>query len=163
MSKKKKTKAKAKTKATGGKARRRRKRWLAPAIAALFVLAAAGYFFFARQPSPARLQATAANCPVEGMRRAEMRATLPPKLFVGQVRSAYAVARAIPAVLDQLYCYCRCKESIGHKSLLSCYTDTHGANCGICIAQAEMAAQMTDKGACPAEIQQAMDRRFDRR
>jgi hypothetical protein len=35
------------------------------------------------------------------------------------------VAREIPDVLNQLYCYCECDKHRGHKSLLSCYTDGH--------------------------------------
>ena len=30
-----------------------------------------------------------------------------------------------PDVLDRLYCYCECDKHLGHKSLLSCYTDGH--------------------------------------
>ncbi len=57
----------------------------------------------------------------------ERRPTLPPSLFVGQVARAYGVAREIPEVLDKLYCYCRCKESIGHLNLLTCYTERHAS------------------------------------
>jgi hypothetical protein len=33
-----------------------------------------------------------------------------------------------PDVLDQLYCYCHCdRPPFLHKSLLSCFTDRHGA------------------------------------
>jgi hypothetical protein len=159
MSKKKKTKAS--TKAGKTTPRRRRKGWVTPVVGVLLVLAAAaGYFFLGRQPSPARLQAAAADCPLEGVQRAERRSPLPANLFVGRVRSAYASADTIPAVMDRLYCYCRCRENMGHKSLLSCYADTHASGCDVCIVEAEMAAQMTAKGACPAEIQQAIDRRF---
>jgi hypothetical protein len=57
----------------------------------------------------------------------ETRATLPPSMFSGRVREAYAIAQDIPEVLDQLYCYCRCKENFGHKNLLSCYVDNHAS------------------------------------
>jgi hypothetical protein len=57
----------------------------------------------------------------------ETRATLPPSMFNGRVREAYAIARDIPEVLDQLYCYCRCRENFGHKNLLSCYVDNHAS------------------------------------
>jgi hypothetical protein len=159
MSKKRKTKTRAKAKATAPK--RRRKGWLAPLVGGLLILAAAGYFFLAgKQPSQAQLQTAAANCPTERLRGGERRSALPSSLFVGRVRSAYATAKAIPAVVDQLYCYCRCRENMGHKSLLSCYADTHASACDVCIVEAEMAAQLTAKGACPSEIQQAIDKRF---
>lgn len=155
MSKKKKTKARK------GVSRRRWKGWIPTGIVAILTLATAvGYYYFARQPSPAELQASAANCSLEEVRWAERRPLLPSKLFVGRVRSAYAVAKAIPNVVDKLYCYCQCQENMGHKSLLSCYADTHAANCNVCLTEVEMAAKMTDKGLCPAEIQKAIDRRF---
>ena len=59
--------------------------------------------------------------------RRETRPTLPPTLFMGRVAAAYAVAKRVPALLDQLYCYCQCKENIGHKSLLSCYVGRHAS------------------------------------
>lgn len=59
--------------------------------------------------------------------RYETRRTLPPALFMGKAAAAYGVAKRIPALLDQLYCYCRCKENFGHKSLLSCYADRHAS------------------------------------
>jgi len=57
----------------------------------------------------------------------ENRPTLSPAMFSGKVRKAYEIAREIPEVLDQLYCYCRCRENFGHKNLLSCYVDTHAS------------------------------------
>lgn len=57
----------------------------------------------------------------------ERRPVLPAGLFVGRVRQAYAMAARIPEVLDRLYCYCRCKEGHGHKTLLTCYTVTHAS------------------------------------
>jgi len=59
--------------------------------------------------------------------RRETRPTLDPARFVGKAAAAHRVAREIPDVLDQLYCYCGCDKHQGHKSLLSCYTDGHAA------------------------------------
>jgi hypothetical protein len=59
--------------------------------------------------------------------RRETRPTLDPALFVGKARLAHQVAREIPDTLDRLYCYCECDKHMGHKSLLSCYTDGHAA------------------------------------
>ena len=59
--------------------------------------------------------------------RRETRPTLDPARFVGKAAAAHRVAREIPDVLDRLYCYCRCDKHMGHKSLLSCYTDGHAA------------------------------------
>jgi hypothetical protein len=55
----------------------------------------------------------------------ETRPTLSPARFVGQAARAHEIAQEIPDVLDQLYCYCQCEKHMGHKSLLSCYTDGH--------------------------------------
>ena len=57
----------------------------------------------------------------------ENRPTLSPQRFSGTFRMAYEVAREIPEVLDELYCYCRCQENFGHKNLLSCFVDTHAS------------------------------------
>jgi hypothetical protein len=58
----------------------------------------------------------------------ETRPVLDPSLFSGMARSAYAAAKEYPQVLNQVYCYCRCDEPpVNHISLLSCFTDRHGA------------------------------------
>lgn len=62
-----------------------------------------------------------------GYVRRETGTPLSPALFVGRTARGYQVAHEIPEVLDQLYCYCQCDKHLGHKSLLSCFTDTHGA------------------------------------
>lgn len=53
--------------------------------------------------------------------------TLPPSMFVGRTREAYQTALDIPEVLQQVQCYCGCKESAGHQNNLYCFTDQHGA------------------------------------
>lgn len=57
----------------------------------------------------------------------ERRPTLSPALFGGVVARAYQIAREIPEVLDELYCYCFCIENHGHRSNLSCFVDSHAA------------------------------------
>lgn len=58
----------------------------------------------------------------------ETRPVLEPSLFTGQVYAAYAAAREYPEIMDQVYCYCSCDNPpLNHKSLLSCFTDRHGA------------------------------------
>jgi hypothetical protein len=81
--------------------------------------------------APVSLLAARKSTPVkhdESLRRGETRATLDPNLFQDpQVREAYRVAKEIPWVLDSIYCFCYCEESLGHKSVLSCYVDTHAS------------------------------------
>ena len=73
---------------------------------------------------------------------------------------AYAAARRAPALLDGLYCYCHCKENIGHRSLLTCFESEHGAYCDICMSEAMLATGLAATGTSLAQIRQAIDARF---
>ena len=85
-----------------------------------------GYFWYQGEKAPApATQLTEVK--TENVSLRETRPTLSPQNFTGKVRRAYEVARAIPQVLDRLYCYCRCRENFGHKNLLSCFVDTHAS------------------------------------
>lgn len=59
---------------------------------------------------------------------------------------AYRAAAKIGGVLYQLPCYCYCDRHAGHASLHSCFENTHGANCGTCMAEALYAYQQSKKG-----------------
>jgi hypothetical protein len=87
---------------------------------------------------------------------------LPASLFGADERlvRAYTAARTMPEVLDGLYCYCHCREDMGHVSLLTCYESEHAASCDICLTEATMAAQMHGQGATLEEIRRAIDARF---
>ena len=76
-------------------------------------------------PAAPAVSSPAGAAPIPARR--ETRPTLDPARFVGRAAAAHRVAREIPDVLDQLYCYCGCDKHQGHKSLLSCYTDGHAA------------------------------------
>ncbi len=88
----------------------------------------------------------------------ERRPTLDPagfaKGFEPEVRQGYEIARKYPATLDQLHCFCECAESpmFKHRTLLTCFVDTHAAGCGICLSEARLAAQLKDRGVSDAEI-----------
>lgn len=97
---------------------------------------------------------------IEVYKGGETRPTLSPSLFRGKTASSYQVAGKIRHVLDYMYCYCNCKQSIGHKSLLNCFTDNHAANCGICQDQAFFANTLNDKGFDIAMIRNEMDKKF---
>ncbi len=73
---------------------------------------------------------------------------------------AYAAARAMPEVFDGIYCYCHCKEEMGHRSLLTCYESEHAASCDICLTEAAMAADLHGRGATLDDIRRAIDARF---
>jgi hypothetical protein len=52
---------------------------------------------------------------------------LPAELFQGRAHEAYKAAAEIPEVLAGLKCYCGCDRSMGHRHLLDCFVDNHGA------------------------------------
>jgi hypothetical protein len=76
---------------------------------------------------------------------------------------AYAAARAIPAVLNQLYCWCHCREStiFHHRALLECFESDHASQCGICMGEATLAYDTVKQGITEVrQIQDAIDARF---
>jgi Protein of unknown function with PCYCGC motif len=73
---------------------------------------------------------------------------------------AYEAAHDMPAVFDGLYCYCQCKENMGHRSLLTCYRSEHAASCDICLTEGTMAARMHRQGATLRQIRDAIDAQF---
>jgi hypothetical protein len=52
---------------------------------------------------------------------------LPAEMFQGRVQEAYKAAAEIPDVLAHVSCYCGCSKSHGHRNLLDCFVDDHGA------------------------------------
>jgi hypothetical protein len=110
----------------------RRNRYVWGVIAILVVAIGAGAAIGWRTDQRAAtttdgLQIAAASIVPAGYVRRETKPTLDPARFVGKAAATYQIAREIPDVLDHLYCYCECDKSVGHKSLLSCYTDNHAA------------------------------------
>jgi hypothetical protein len=73
-------------------------------------------------------------------------ATLPWQLRV------YALAARIPRVLYQLPCNCHCDRALGHTSLQSCFSGTHGMECSTCAQEGVYAYRMTKQGKTAAEI-----------
>jgi hypothetical protein len=90
----------------------------------------------------------------------ETKSVLSPARFAGKTASAYKVAQENPELMDAMYCYCYCKKTIGHKSLLSCFTDNHASKCGICQDEAFYAKRMQDKGLDIGQIRKEVDRKF---
>jgi hypothetical protein len=96
-----------------------------------------------------------ADAPVAG-------ADLPPILTPAQLKQAnlnlpwqakaYQDAAHIPRVLYQLPCNCRCDKALGHTSLHSCFSGTHGAVCSTCAQEGVYAYRMTKAGKTPAQI-----------
>lgn len=84
------------------------------------------------------------------------RLTLDPKLFTGEARTAYAIAAKDPALLAQLHCYCGCDKELGHRNLLDCYRDRHGAQCPICTGEAVEARKLADEGLAVEQIRRVL-------
>ncbi len=91
------------------------------------------------------------------------RPVLNPLMFVGTAREAYIVAQQVPWLLAQLWCYCGCDRTSGHRSLLDCYRDYHGSNCAICTGEALEANQLFNQGSPVEQIRDALRARFARR
>ena len=86
---------------------------------------------------------------------------MPPDSFKNETQKrAYSVAVKYPYILDQIYCHCRCGESLGHKSLLTCYVTKHAAGCGICMAEAILVGDLIKNGKSIDEIADEIDDRF---
>jgi Protein of unknown function with PCYCGC motif len=91
-----------------------------------------------------------------------LKPTLPPEQFTGKVRRAYQVAREIPQTLTQLPCFCYC-DTIGHKSLHSCYEDDHSAGCTVCVDSALIASELKQQGLGDAEIRDKLIAKYNSR
>jgi hypothetical protein len=85
---------------------------------------------------------------------------LPDEHVPKKSKKAYEAARAIPGVLDGLYCHCDCAERDGLRSLLSCFETRMPFNCGVCRREAELAFDLHRKGRSLDEIRAAVDKEF---
>lgn len=86
-------------------------------------------------------------------------ATLSPDQFpIPVIAHAYRVARQIPGVLAQEPCYCFCSKTAGHRGLIDCYADLHGASCSVCVQEALLTEKLTNEGRSPSQIREAIIR-----
>ena len=84
-------------------------------------------------------------------------AVLDPSRVPKRSREAYEAAKAVPEVLDGLYCHCHCAEHRGMRSLLSCFETKMPLTCGICKGEARLAHRLSRQGKSLAEIRTAVD------
>ncbi len=115
-----------KPKQTAGESKKMSKYPLLALIAGGVLVLAGAYFLYQGEKPPTQ-SSEVTVLKTKNINLREDRPTLSPQMFTGKVRNAYEIARAIPEVLDRLYCYCRCRENFGHKNLLTCYVDTHAS------------------------------------
>ena len=92
----------------------------------------------------------------------ETRPIMSDAVFTGRVSQAYKIAAEIPKVIDSQFCYCHCKKNHNHKTLLTCFTNKHGAKCGICIGEVLYAYELYKQGKTLDEIVIAVDKKFYR-
>jgi hypothetical protein len=79
--------------------------------------------------------------------------TLDPAQFQdAQTKNIYTLAARVKPVLYQEPCYCGCDKEVGHKSLLDCFTDLHGAHCVLCKKEAAFTYSESLQGKTAAEI-----------
>ena len=78
-----------------------------------------------------------------------------------EVKHAYWIATQIPALLNQLYCWCGCENRGEHRSNLQCFEDEMGVTCTVCRGTAEIAYALSEKGVTDAgTVQAAVDQKW---
>lgn len=65
---------------------------------------------------------------------------------------AYELAARIPKIIYQQPCYCYCSRTMGHNSLHSCFSGTHGAECGTCLKELYYTYSMYKQGKTAQQI-----------
>ncbi|MEK6589122.1 MAG: CYCXC family (seleno)protein [Nitrospinota bacterium] len=94
----------------------------------------------------------------------ESRPLISPSMWKGKASEAYRLAAEIPQIIDVQYCYCDCSKNpkFMHKTLLTCYTDEHGANCDICQNEVFMSYDLYKKGYSIPDIKAKVDKEFSK-
>jgi hypothetical protein len=85
---------------------------------------------------------------------------LPADRFKGRAREAYQAAAEMPEVFTGISCYCGCDKSRGHRNLLDCFVDEHGAECNHCMGEALDTSALFKSGVPPEEIRQFIDKKY---
>ncbi|MGH9499022.1 MAG: CYCXC family (seleno)protein [Terriglobales bacterium] len=68
---------------------------------------------------------------------------------------AYELAAKIPVILHQQPCYCYC-DRMGHNSLHSCFENTHGARCDVCLKELYYSYLQHKKGKTATQIRRGI-------
>ena len=153
-----KRKSNKKKKSGGRKPSARKTFWTASAFIAVILMVLGGVYVYTKPPG----RATASNpAPAKGQ-LIENRPVLSSALFTGKTALAYKYAAEIPKVIDSQFCYCYCKKNNNHKTLLTCFTSTHGSKCDICMDEVIYAYGLYEDGLSLDEIVVAVDKKFYR-
>ncbi len=114
---------------------------------------------FGRPNEPAKAEAARQKVPAyhQSLPAGKLPSTLDPRQLPDAVtRSVYALAAKIEALLYQQPCYCRCDQSVGHKSLLDCFVTDHAAYCPLCQKSALYVYEQAQQKRTPAQIRQGL-------
>src|SRR3569832_170267 len=68
---------------------------------------------------------------------------------------SYQIAAKIQPILYQQPCYCYC-DRMGHKSLHTCFENTHGAQCATCMKELYYSYEQHQKGKTAAQIRKGI-------
>jgi hypothetical protein len=136
-----------------------KREWLAGAV--LFAGMAVAVLIPMSAHSAAQQNGAAADEPVPAYHTqlppGELPQTMDPAEFDNAVvKNSYAVAAKVKKVLYQQPCYCHCDRSVGHGSLLDCFTSKHGSGCNICMSEALYSYEQTRKGKTAAQIREGI-------
>lgn len=142
-------------------------RLIAPTIIT-FVLATFGW---CRDTQPTKTSVTnsapatsTALSPDVAKKRAELaKRVMDPEQYNGSpgtTYAAYVAAKQLPDVCAQLFCYCGCDLTDGHKNVLDCFSCDHAVDCEICKKSAIQALLMDKQGKTVGEIQNWVDDQF---
>ena len=143
---------------SGGSEQRYSTKWTTTALVAVILMVLGGVYAYTKPPG----RTTAANpAPATGQ-LIENRPILSPALFSGKQKLAYQYASEIPKVIDSLFCYCYCKKNHNHKTLLTCFTSTHGSKCDVCMDEVIYAYGLYQDGQSLDDIVVAVDKKFYR-
>lgn len=136
-------------------------KYLPVKIIVVIVILIGGYFFYDNYSRVYPVDIKKINSAnVDILIGGETRPTLSPVRFIGKTARSYNIARENRELLDSIFCYCNCKKAFGHKSLLSCYVDSHAVNCKICRDQTFYAYSLYQKGNDIAQVRMEVDKKF---
>jgi hypothetical protein len=124
----------------------------------LAAMAVATWHILAPRSSPVNALLTRNALPA--VPRNQRPITLDPEQFAGAAAEAYRIAQRIPAVLEQVPCYCGCYFKDGHQNLLDCFRDRHAENCETCQKIARRADALSRQGYAAEDIKPTIDREF---
>jgi hypothetical protein len=90
--------------------------------------------------------------------RSPLPSTLDPSQFKANPNPyvAYTLAARIRELLYREPCFCGCRRSADHQSLLDCFTSRHGVFCGLCQSEVIFCYEQNKLHKSPGHIRKAM-------